>query len=236
MDTMKKGIWLSLFLWMGLTAFGQAYKVELAVNPDGSVSRGRMENGKRTGLWITYDKQSNPTRFEEFKDGERHGYLVENDEHGHPFMEGWFQNGKPIGKHLVFAHGTRLKEMDFDSSFVREYYETGPLKKSGKIKNGQPDGVVTQYYETGNVLSENTYAEGKKNGLQKYYYQTGKLQAEYQAANDMLSGAYRDFHENGQKSTEGEYRENKKEGTWKEFDENGKLIRQIKYKNDTEVK
>lgn len=225
-----------LFCSCGITAFAQDFKIEYVRNPDGSVSRGRMENGMKTGLWITYDSQSNPLRFEEFKEGQKHGYFVENDEHGHPFMEGWFNMGKPVGKHTIFSHGTLLREMDFDLGTLKEYYENGGIKRDGKLKNGLPDGKMTLYYENGKTLSENNYVDGKKTGIQKYYYQTGILQAEYNALNDALTGTYKDYHDNGKLATEGVYETNLKEGIWKEYDETGKLVKQRKYKNDTEVK
>jgi len=218
------------------TSFAQEFKIEYVKNPDNTVSRGRMENGKKTGLWVTYDSQSNPKRMEEYKDGERHGYFVENDEHGHPFMEGWFNNGKPVGKHTIFSHGVLLRDMDFDLGTLKEYYESSSIKKESKIKNGQPDGTMTQYYEDGSKLSETNFVEGKKTGLQKFYYQTGGIQAEYSTVNDELSGPYKDYHSNGKTATEGVYEKNQKQGVWKEYDESGKLIKQTKYKNDTEVK
>ena len=100
---MKNILAVAIILLIYSTSFGQEFKIEYVKNPDNTVSRGRMENGKKTGLWIIYDSQSNAKRMEEYKDGERHGYFVENDEHGHPFMEGWFNNGKPVGKHTIFS-------------------------------------------------------------------------------------------------------------------------------------
>lgn len=214
----------------------QSLKLEFARNTDGSISRGRMEDGQRTGLWVTYDQQRNPKRLEEYKNGQRHGIFMENDEHGHPLLEGWFYEGKPVGKHLQFIHGTLMREMDYDSSTIKEFYENGVPKRVGTLKDSQPDGKMTQYYENGYVLAENHYVAGKKTGLQKYFYQDGMLQAEYQAANDMLNGAYRDFHPNGKLATEGVYENNQKQGLWKEYDDRGKLLKQTKYKNDKEVK
>lgn len=228
---------ICLCVMYGLQAAAQSFDIQYTKNPDGTVSRGRMENGQKTGLWITYDSQSNPKRFEEFKDGQKHGYFVENDEHGHPFMEGWFNMGKPVGKHIIFSHGTLLKEMDFDLGTIKEYYENGTLKRDGKLKEGGvPDGKMTLYYENGKVLSENNYVNGKKSGVQKYYYQSGLLQAEYHTLDDTLNGPYKDYHENGKLATEGTYEKNLKQDTWKEYDEAGKLMKQRKYKNDTEVK
>ena len=231
----KVGLGL-LLLTMSISAFSQGFKIDYLKNSDGSISRGRLEDGKKTGLWSTYDQQGNPKRYEEYKNGVKHGYFVENDEHGHPFMEGWFNEGIPVGKHTVFSHGTLLKVMDFDSSIVREYYESSTLKKVGHIRNGELDGKQTQYYETGGILSENTYVAGKKTGVQKYFYQNGKLQAEYVTVDNVLSGAYKDFHENGTLATEGMYEKNLKQGLWKEYDTSGKPVKQVKYKNDVEVK
>lgn len=225
-----------LALCMACTVAAQSFKVEAQWNPDGSVSRGRMVDGQKSGLWVTYSQQRAPMRMEEYKNGQRHGFFMENDEHGHPLMEGWFFEGKPVGKHMQFIHGTLIREMDFDSSLIKEFYENGVTKRAGTLKDGVPDGKMTQYYENGTVLAENQYVAGKKTGVQKYYYQSGKLQAEYQAENDALNGFYRDFHENGQRATEGTYVNNRKEGLWKEYDEAGKLVKQTKYKNDTEVK
>lgn len=235
--TMPKTGWMLLVaLGMSLTGMAQSLKVESAWNPDGSLSRGQMENGQKNGLWVTYDQQRMPKRLEEYKNGQRHGFFMENDEHGHPLLEGWFYEGEPVGKHLQFIHGTLIREMDFDSSLIKEFYENSMPKRIGSLKDGQPDGKMTQYYETGVVLAENQYVMGKKTGTQKYFYQNGMTQAEYQTLDDALNGYYRDYHENGKPATEGTYENNMKQGLWKEYDESGKLVKQTKYKNDTEVK
>lgn len=223
-------------LCVAVTGMAQNLNITAERNPDGSLARGRMEGGQKTGLWVTYDQSRMPKRLEEFKNGQRHGFFMENDEHGHPLMEGWFYEGKPVGKHMQFIHGTLIREMDFDSSLIKEFYENGMPKRIGTLKDGQPDGKMTQYYETGAVLAENQYVAGKKTGTQKYFYQNGMVQAEYQTRNDALDGFYRDFHENGRPANEGTYADNLKQGVWKEYDETGKLIKQAKYKNDTEVK
>lgn len=232
-----KQLFLSLFgVLLAFASFSQHFNIEYVRNADGTISRGRVENKQRTGLWVTFDGQGNTKRYEEYKEGQKHGYFVENDEHGHPFMDGWFYEGQPVGKHMAFNHGNLIKVMDFDSSIIREYYDNSMLKRVGSLQNGQYEGLVTQYYDTGFKLSENTYLNGKKTGIQKYYYQNGSLQAEYYTKDDQLEGLYKDFHENGKLATEGNYTNNMKQGLWKEYDKQGKLIRSVKYKNDVEVK
>lgn len=203
---------------------------------EGGEKVGRIENGQKNGLWISFDYNRNIKKLEEFKDGLRHGWYVENDDHGHPKLEGWYYEGKPTGIHVTYDHGMKLREMDYERGRLREYYPTGRLKREGTLQDGELHGKVTQYYDDGTILSEVNYVKGKKTGVQKYYFQSGKLQAEYETVDDNLTGIYREYHANGNLASEGRYENNLKQGLWKEFDESGKLIRQVKYKNDTEVK
>lgn len=219
-----------------ITGFAQTMSMVSEPGADGSESKGRKENGLKTGLWITYDSNGNIKRLEEFKEGKRHGWFIENDEHGHPFLEGFFADGKPVGRHVASNHGTLMREMDYDKGTLREYYPTGGIKREGTLQDGELQGKVTQYYDDGKILSEGNYIKGKKTGLQKYYFQSGKVQAEYETADDNLTGMYREYHSNGNPAAEGRYENNLKQGLWKEYDESGKLIRQAKYKNDVEVK
>lgn len=227
---------LALFLLAMTNTSGQTFKIEHEINPDGSVGRGRKENSQKEGLWVSYDQQGNPRRFEEFKEGKRHGFFLENDDHGHPFLDGWFFEGKPVGKHTTYNHGTIARIKDFDTDSLLEYHDNGALKRRAKVIDGQAQGTVMMYYDNGNPLSEVSYSNGKKNGVQRFYYITGKLQAEYTVVDDTLHGSYKDYHDNGNTATEGAYEKNLRQGVWKEYDENGKSIKQTRYKNDKEIK
>ena len=233
---MKKWIlWCALPALMNM-GYSQSMPVFSETLPDGGETTGRKEDGKKQGLWITYDANRNIKRLEEFKEDKRHGWFLENDEHGHPFLQGLFYEGKPVGKHTATNHGMLVSEMDYDQGTVKEFHQDGSTKKEGFLLNGLPHGKFVQYYENGKKLSETTYVNGKKTGTQKYYYQSGILQAEYETADDNLNGLYREFHPEGALAAEGRYENNLKQGIWKEFDPTGKLTRQTKYKNDVEVK
>lgn len=210
--------------------------MEMRRNPDGSFSRGRLENGLQEGLWISYDANNSIKRLQEFKNGKPHGWFIENDEHGHPQTEGFYWEGKPVGKHISSNHGKLISETDYDAGTSSAYYDNGQIRKTESLKNGLRNGKSTTYYENGNLLSENFYVEDKKNGVQKYYYQSGVLQAEYMVGMDVLNGEYKEYYPNGKIASEGRYENNMKEGTWKEYDESGKLLKQRKYKNDLEVR
>ncbi|MCG9912284.1 MAG: toxin-antitoxin system YwqK family antitoxin [Flavobacteriales bacterium] len=231
-----KSLVLCLAFSFAANVYAQETKFESIQNADGTLSRGRTENGKKEGLWVTYDSRGKHLRFDEFKQGNRHGFVYENDDHGHARAEGWFYEGKPAGVHRMYNHGTLEKETNYEDGSFKEYYANGSVRKEGRLKENRLHGNMVQFYENGNRLSENVYENGKKNGVQKYYYMNGSLQAEYSTVMDALSGPYKEFHENGKIAAEGQYGNNLKQGTWKEYDESGKLIRTVKFKDDVEVK
>lgn len=236
---MKNIIFIAMALTLTVIGKAQTFQIETEKTPDGYITKGRKENGLKEGLWVGYSNNI-PLKFEEYKNGAKHGYSLENDEHGHPKSEGWFFAGKPVGKHSQFNHGNILKEENYKDGLLNGistlYYQTGKIQKEAWYEKGVLNGTVKIYYESGSKLSQGDYIQGKREGVHRYFYADGTLQGEIQYKNDTQEGRYKEFHNNGKVALEGSMINGMREGEWKESDSNGNLTKIIRYKNDKELK
>ena len=60
------------------------------------------------------------------------------------------------------------------SEVVKEYYDSGKLKREENYKNGKLEGITKSYYESGALKTEIYYKNGKAEGLAKIYFESGK--------------------------------------------------------------
>ena len=60
------------------------------------------------------------------------------------------------------------------SEVVKEYYDSGKLKREENYKNDKQDGITKSYYESGALKTEIYYKNGKAEGFAKIYFESGK--------------------------------------------------------------
>ncbi len=60
------------------------------------------------------------------------------------------------------------------SEVVKEYYDSGKLKREENYNNGKQEGITKSYYESGALKTEIYYKNGKAEGLAKIYFESGK--------------------------------------------------------------
>lgn len=109
----------------------------------------------------------------------------------------YYQNGQPMKVQYVNSKGMAVREV--------EYYEEGPVKMEGGMKNGKREGDWTAYFLDGKVQSTGVFKDGLRTGKATVY------------------------HENGQLYMEGMYKEGRHCGTWTYYDEQGYPIRTDDY-------
>jgi antitoxin component YwqK of YwqJK toxin-antitoxin module len=60
------------------------------------------------------------------------------------------------------------------SEVVKEYYDSGKLKREENYKNGKLEGSTKSYYERGALKTEIYYKNGKAEGFAKTYFESGE--------------------------------------------------------------
>ena len=61
------------------------------------------------------------------------------------------------------------------SEVVKEYYDSGKLKREENYKNGKLEGITKSYYESGALKTEIYYKNGKAEGFAKIYFKSGEI-------------------------------------------------------------
>lgn len=134
------------------------------------------------------------------------------------------------------------------NSEVREYYESGKLKKVYEATSGTNHGTSITYYENGNVESienyehgsangeqikyypngtkENVsyYFEGKLYGLASYYDSMGVLESQITFREHSPNGRFRKYFPDGSKKAEGTFKNGKVAGMFMQYDSLGNRI------------
>ena len=107
--------------------------------------QGFFENGKKTGLWITYHDNGNLNQKGNYKYGNLDGKWF-----------GYHKNGQ-LSFNVNFKNG--IKDGKYES-----YYENGNLWNKGSYKNGKENGSWVVYNKDGTLNSKlsGTFKDGNK--------------------------------------------------------------------------
>ncbi|MEM6687201.1 MAG: toxin-antitoxin system YwqK family antitoxin, partial [Bacteroidota bacterium] len=182
-------------------------------------SFGILKDGKRDGLWLTFNNNNifitasmynagvlegtnydfhpdgEVRRIEHYKNGEKHGSCKEFHAGGALHYNMQYVNGKVIDGNVIY------------------FYPNGNKKIVNSFKNGYKSGKSTTYYESGAVEIEGEYrGKGTPEGPWKEYYENGTLKEEYYYKHGLFHGEYNIY------------------------DENGKVLEQYIYRNDKLIK
>ncbi|CAK58108.1 unnamed protein product (macronuclear) [Paramecium tetraurelia] len=186
---------------------------------------GEYKNGKKIGLWNTFNWYNQSIGGGEFEDGIKKGQWVELHDNWHQkwpqiSYKGIYQNGKKNGRWDTYDNYNAKEKLMLNSY----YYLSGGGQFKGGIKNGNWIDVHDEWIPNWREITyHGEYCMGKKLGTWKTFEQQDRL---------IGGGA---FNENGAKNGqwidaderwnfyseviyEGEYRNNKKIGEWKKID------------------
>ena len=131
-------------------------------------------------------------------------------------------------------------------------YATELLSFSGRLSNGDPDGIWTVSDGQGRALAQYVYREGKPDGEARFLYPGGVVEAQVVYDRGKIK-AYKEFFRDGTLKTEleynkglrhgdarfyystghlfgeGKYKKGRRTGTWKYYKVTGELEKKMKY-------
>lgn len=149
---------------------------------------------------------------------------------GQLYTEYNVQNGIHTEAWTLFTENGTIKGMHYpceNGYNVKYIYKGNKTKETGKMINGEKDGIWTTYYENGNIESKGGYSNDEKKGEWKYYYENGNLKEEGVYLHNKRVSKWQTYYEDGTTLYEigsyGGYDAGGKNGVWKIFHRNGNL-------------
>lgn len=178
-------------------------------------SIGYLLNGKREGMWRSYNPQGMPMSYEEYKADVRHGFTVNFANNATVENEQTYKDGKLHGTKFSYLYGSIVK--------TKETY-----------RNGLLDGEKVLNYEDGTPQEISNYKNGQRHGKAIWYLQGNKPSIEYTYDNGVLSGPAK-LYSDGVLTHEGVFKNDNEEGEWKVY-EDGVLLKTVLYKEGVVIK
>lgn len=176
---------------------------------------------------------------------------------GNTKMEGYFENGNPVGEVKRYHENGKLQGIQIfaqDGTSKAEIYAgDGTLSARGNYEGHNKVGLWHYYassgytfmmenYEKGIrqgeaivlsadsvVLERMFYVDGLLNGERISYYPYGNVMTKYTYEMGELNGLYQFFFESGSIGEEGMYLNGKKDGLWKVYDVESPVVQEIHY-------
>jgi antitoxin component YwqK of YwqJK toxin-antitoxin module len=195
------------------------------------IRSGRVENGKKDGIWKSYYENGMISRIEEFNDDVQGGTAVSIETNGYVSKEENIVNGVKNGICREYnRNGTiKLEENYADgklNGWRRVFSNDGKLQEEGNWKEGMRDSINRWAYPGGKIYVEYFYRGGNINGPGKIYFESGKLKAEGNFTGGYENGNWKEYSDStGKLVAEGAYLNGKKTGTWKYFSDDGSPLK-----------
>jgi len=135
---------------------GKVEGISYSYDHDGMYEEGYFINGIAEGTWINYNNVGNYYYVRNYKNGRLHGERISyNDINLKLISEENFSNGELDGK-------------------IKEYYESGQIKKYQEYTNGKLN-LSKTYYENGQLESDIKYGDRIKMEKCVFYDRNGKI-------------------------------------------------------------
>ncbi|MDG1840799.1 MAG: hypothetical protein P8I93_00465 [Crocinitomicaceae bacterium] len=189
-------------------------------------------NGKISGAFTTYHKNSKPELEGNIKDGDYHGLWKYYHSNGNLKSEGHYKNRwKKIGNWKYYhANGNLESEGNCEDGncvgYWKYYNYLGLLKAEGNL-DGNYDGgyyrvdLWKTYHFKGKLKSEGSYKDGKQIGLWKTYHGNDTLSSIGKYDGGSKHGLWKCYHDNGKLKSNGKYDYSYKVGDWVYYHDNG---------------
>lgn len=117
-------------------------------------------------------------------------------------------------------------------SFIWNYHPNGQYSFTGRLKNGEPDGLQTLYYDNGKAEKKSYFVSGRLHGESTSYTYEGEKTTVEHYTNGVLNGQKRTYYRNGNTKTESILKNGKLEGPTSSYYENGNLESKGRYLNN----
>tara|TARA_Y100000385_G_C13071461_1_gene629266 strand:+ start:156 stop:2117 length:1962 start_codon:yes stop_codon:yes gene_type:complete len=201
-------------------------------------------NGKISGAFTTYHKNSKPELQGNIKDGDYHGLWKSYHSNGNLESEGHYKNrSKKIGNWKYYhANGNLESEGNCEDGncigYWKYYNYLGLLKAEGNL-DGNYDGgyyrvdLWKTYHFKGKLESEGSYKDGKQIGLWKTYHYNDTLSSIGKYDGGSKHGLWKCYHDNGKLKSNGKYDYSYKDGDWVYYHNNGNKSALGSYKGGT---
>lgn len=175
---------------------------------DGTLTRGRVEGGRKAGLWEDRAPDGSLRRSYRFGEGGTEILVDYFGEDGAAMVKGG--EGE-----LVLRSG--------DSVLYRASYRAGLL-----------DGTAESYYPDGALMSSTSWAAGAEAGPQKTFYADGQVMVEGTSEGGKRTGTWTWFESDGSVSSTVAYEAGKKQGL-QTFFANGRKTKEEEYREGAYV-
>lgn len=192
----------------------------------------RLVNGKKEGLWQTYDANGKLISQEIYKNGE----LVKDDSNPNVFFtfEKEFHPNGVLKAQYAIQNGMKNGiQSNFDEQgqqLVSEVYKNDTLVSSGWFtKEGSKDSLWQTFYPNGNLLSKGNYVNGKKEGVWTYYFPNQKIEQKGRYKDDLPTSEWVWYYPNGQIRRIEHFFKGKYDGEILDYDSLGALIQKQTY-------
>jgi uncharacterized protein len=194
------------------------------------------------GIWKYYDKYGELEEERNYYRGKLSGKVMLYYPNNKPRQEGYF-------KIVRQDPADEKKDIVYQDSVYREWYETGLISKEGIFSLGKPKGVWKHYYVDGReksveeekdsinyVLSfwlpdeQHTQTVMNGTGEVTLYHSTGVIKEWYNYKNGLQNGPFEERSIYGYSTLTGFFKDGEKEGEWKYFYYTGAIEKSSNYK------
>ena len=176
---------------------------------------------------------------------------------GNVKMEGYFEDGKPVGEVKRYHENGKLQGIQIfaqDCTSSAEIYAgDGTLSARGNYEGAHKVGLWRYYASSGYLFMMENYEKGLRQGealvfsadsvvLERMffvdgtldgerisYYPYGNVMTKYTYELGVLNGIYQFFFESGSIGEEGMYKDGKRDGLWKVYDVESPEVQEIHY-------
>lgn len=209
---------------------------------DGTLKQqGNFKNGRKNGIFKSFDPQGNLSKIEKFIDDVRQESAEEVARlelrrdyfpDGKVKVEATYRKGVPEGIRREFnPEGEVVQSYTFSKGVVvaqgivsneglnqgswKTFYPDGKIKSEGGYANGNRVGEWIFYYPKGAVEQKGSYNNaGKPNGKWQWFYSSGQLLREENYRDGLRDGTLTEFSPEGNIIAQGDFIDNQEEGFW----------------------
>ena len=132
-----------------------------------ALSKGPLQNGVRTGTWMTYHENSHKIKtITSYINGVKNGVQININDRGQIETVTEYKNDQLHGLSAKYTFGRPTEETNYrngkiDGMFAI-YDSQGKVQRKGELKDGQYHGKLQYFDESGNVTMEYEYKNGEK--------------------------------------------------------------------------
>jgi antitoxin component YwqK of YwqJK toxin-antitoxin module len=182
-------------------------------------SEGKIKNGKREDLWITYWDGSGKKDEINYVNGISEGPFVTYFKGGKVSSKGTYEKGNFNGPH-------------------ESYFITGKTERRSVYAHGLLEGKVYSYNENGVLIHEQSFKHGEEDGVQYTFNDKGIkiMEIGYKDGDEFKDGTYALWNGEGTPTNLSHYTMGIKTGVWKTWYDNGVLSSVCEYDKKGNIK